>query len=114
METLSDCAICVEEYSLYPHCRDCHRTWTRHREAHCATCCAHFSSDSAFDAHLAPARSVDSCYDPASFVKKDGTDLFEIIERSHGPVWRVVELREHPFATSGKPVNGANSAGAEL
>ena len=114
METVTDCAICVEEYSPNPHCRDCHRTWTRHSEAHCTICCNHFSSDRGFDLHLAPVRGDDTCFDPATIVRSDGTMMFEIIERNHGPVWRVADPREHPFAVSGEPLNGVNRAGAEL
>lgn len=34
------------------HCRQCHRTWTGAKQAHCVTCCRHFSSPSTFDFHF--------------------------------------------------------------
>lgn len=54
------------------HCRDCHRSWTSKKQAHCPTCCAHFSTPNLFDAHLL-ARG---CQDPATVTRKDGTPRF--------------------------------------
>jgi len=94
-----------------PVCIDCGRKWTGHAEAHCASCCQHFTSDSAFDRHLAPVHSDDDCYPPEIFVKRDGSPLFEQIERKHGPVWRIAETREHPFKASGQHQEPPTEAG---
>lgn len=55
-------------------CPHCHLAWTEGQAAHCAGCCLHFSSDSAFDAHHtldADGRSV--CHDPATLTTRTGT-----------------------------------------
>jgi hypothetical protein len=82
-------------------CRDCGRKWTGHSEAHCPSCCAHFSSDRAFDKHLASPQSDASCFDPSTITRKDGSPYFVQVERSHGPVWMVRDDREHPFSATG-------------
>jgi hypothetical protein len=67
-------------------------------EAHCSSCCLHFTSDSAFDRHLAPVQSDDDCYPPETFVKSDGSPLFKIVQRAGGPTWTLAG--NNPFATS--------------
>lgn len=56
------------------HCKKCHRTWklSQARQAHCATCCAHFSSPSAFDLHLRNGQTGPACRPPGECVTKDG------------------------------------------
>lgn len=72
------------------YCLNCDREWVGKGEAHCSECCQHFTSDDAFDLHLASASSEEICMPPASVRKKDGkTAAFILIERSHGPTWMV-------------------------
>jgi|GEM_PF-3433574 len=94
------CAICVEGYSSDPHCQDCHRTWTAKAEAHCAGCCRHFTSDNAFDRHLASVTSDDTCHDPGTILRKDGGPVLEVFDRWHGPVLRVAGNKDGRFAPS--------------
>lgn len=60
----STCHLCQHavEHGWYgmsrgSHCRDCGRTWTSMRQAHCSTagCHRHFSSPSTFDFHFGKA-----------------------------------------------------------
>jgi hypothetical protein len=83
-------------------CLDCGRQWTGRAEAHCASCCNHFTSDGAFDRHLASVRSDDDCYPPETFRKRDGSPLFEQIQRKYGLVWRLVRADSNPFAMFGQ------------
>lgn len=83
------------------YCPSCQRSWTGNSEAHCASCCNHFSSDRAFDKHLAPPQSDQTCFDPSTITRKDDSPYYVQIERSHGPVWMVRDDREHPFSTTG-------------
>lgn len=83
---------------------DCGRKWTGHTEAHCATCHTHFTSDGAFDRHLASPKSDDACYPPATILRKDGTPALEAIQRKYGLVWRVRDDRQHPFSDFGAGV----------
>jgi hypothetical protein len=60
------CSICeyAAEHAAWPpdhqgtHCRDCHRSWTSKREAHCVTCHEHFGSNNAADQHWLNGRHV--------------------------------------------------------
>jgi hypothetical protein len=81
-------------------CPDCEREWSGLKEAHCATCCAHFTSDRAFDRHLNPLDAEEPCSDPATMKRRNGKPLFESIERKHGPTWKFKDDRVHPFAVS--------------
>jgi hypothetical protein len=55
-------------------CPDCHLAWSETKAAHCAGCCAHFSSDSAFDLHhtLDPETRKTICHDPATLRTRSG------------------------------------------
>lgn len=75
-------------------CKDCGRTWTAHSECHCASCCAHFTGIDAFDVHLAPVRSNDGCYDPASLERRDGGQKLFKVERASGPAWSLTNPEE--------------------
>jgi hypothetical protein len=80
-------------------CRDCGRRWTALQEAHCAACCRHFSSDSAFDLHQrldhrpckghpnsrCNARSV--CQDPKTLTKRDGSPRLVEVVTPNGSTW---------------------------
>ncbi len=73
-------------------CRDCGRRWTARREAHCPGCCRHFTSDSAFDAHLvAPPpvgpRPFQTCRDPAGLRTGKGTPRLVQAATRWGPAW---------------------------
>jgi hypothetical protein len=68
----------------------CGRVWTAAREAHCAGCHLHFSSDSAFDAHRNPAPRLGP-YDEAVLCKSE-TELREsgrLVEKASrfGRLW---------------------------
>lgn len=47
------------------HCRRCHRSWTGRRQAHCATCCEHFSADGAFLRHWGGSSDAAPAYEGA-------------------------------------------------
>jgi hypothetical protein len=84
------CEVCALEYwPNFSHCRDCHRTWTGHAEAHCSICHHHFTSNSAFDAHLAPSKAEEDCYDPETITNRTGEPRFVAVDRKHGPTWAV-------------------------
>lgn len=72
------------------HCRDCHRSWTSKREAHCATCHNHFSNPGNFDIH----RTGTGCIPPADVKTKTGKPKLRILVRALGPVW--VSTGERP------------------
>lgn len=90
MTTPVECPVC-EHNRLHgwtglrkgSHCRDCHRTWTGLREAHCTLCCAHFTTPANFDRHLTRA----GCQPPAGVVDKAGAPRLVAIERASGLVW---------------------------
>lgn len=83
------CDICIfaKQHGHWPeaviHCDDCHRSWHGLAEAHCPQCCAHFTSDSAFDLHL----TGDGCKDPATARRKNGFALYRLVERFGGSCW---------------------------
>lgn len=77
---------------------ECGRKWTGNSECHCASCHSHFTSDSAFIAHLASPQSDDACYPPSGITRKDGSPALELIERTHGDTWRIRRDDEHPFS----------------
>ena len=87
--TETGCEICPDGYRPLAHCRDCHRTWKGYSQAHCASCCTHFTSDSAFDKHLASPKAPEDCYDPATLTKADGSPLFKLVQHVSGPVCTV-------------------------
>jgi hypothetical protein len=92
------------------YCRDCERTWLALSEAHCPSCCSHFTSDSAFDAHL----TRNGCADPATITRdrgvRRGRPVFELVERSSGPAWQFADEREHPFSHLGGELRAASES----
>jgi hypothetical protein len=86
-------------------CQDCGRQWTAAREAHCAGCHRHFSSDSAFDMHQrldhGPCATHPKnrrqphrvCYaqsirlDPATLIKADGSPRLVLTASRFGKTW---------------------------
>ncbi len=95
---------------------DCGRIWRGHASAHCPTCHNHFTSDRAFDAHLASPDSPNPCYPPETLIRKDGEPRFLLVQRAHGPVWMLnkprVQLQEVPawVAAKVKATDKAKSA----
>ena len=87
-------------------CPDCGRQWTALEEAHCAGCCRHFSSDSAFDKHLiAPPqgpRPFKTCRDPAALHKADGSPRLIQVETDHGSMWAWPEMAAEIIALRSK------------
>ncbi len=81
-------------------CNHCNRTWTTTGEAHCASCCQHFTSDRSFDTHLAAAKSDDDCYDPATITRKDGRPMFETVMRASGVMWGIANPQQHSLDVS--------------
>lgn len=84
-------------------CLTCGREWTGHSEAHCARGCSHFTSDRAFDRHRAAPQSRDECYDPATLRNRSGAKVFEVIQRTHGPVFRFRRTDANPFTRKAAP-----------
>lgn len=59
--------------TTYTHCRTCHLDWKRHtRQAHCTSCCAHFISPRAFDAHM----TANGCVPPDTVHDAKGRPRF--------------------------------------
>jgi hypothetical protein len=48
------------------YCHDCKRRWSGLAEAHCAACCQHFTSDSAFDMHQRLTKTGSKCLPPSA------------------------------------------------
>jgi hypothetical protein len=92
--------VATQERAHIGRCRTCERTWDTFGEAHCAACCSHFTSDSAFDRHLAPPTGAENCFDPATLTKQNGEPMFAITERASGPMWILADERDHHFASS--------------
>jgi hypothetical protein len=89
-----------------PHSCQCGRQWAGGRPAHCAGCHRTFSSDSAFDLHLiAPPQfgppPFETCRDPASLTKGDGTPRLEMVVARFGPVWSWPGTRPDLAASGG-------------
>lgn len=89
--TSRDCDLCanVEREGWWgesgvTHCRLCHRTWKMTtKQAHCMTCCEHFSSPSAFDLHLLPLDAGEACADPSTFTNKKTKERL-LVQREDG------------------------------
>ncbi len=64
-------------------CGGCDRRWNSTSEAHCGTCCRHFSTVANFDRHRVDGR----CVDPASLTDRHGQPLLRPVERPGGPTW---------------------------
>lgn len=94
-------------------CGDCGRYWNALGEAHCASCCEHFTSDSAFDRHLASPTDERCCFLPGEIRDKRGRAAFVLTSRASRPTWMLRDEREHPFSTavrhSGKRSECANA-----
>lgn len=69
------------------HCRDCHRSWTGLKEAHCTVCCAHFSTDNHAESH----RGVrGACIPPGDVLRntpQGEAPRLRLVDRGSGPVW---------------------------
>lgn len=79
------------------YCPKCEREWNGSSLCHCATCCETFSSDSAFDLHLASPNADINCYDPATLVAGSGKPRLVVVAREWGPVWARPTYGAHPF-----------------
>ncbi len=81
--------------SAIGRCPDCKLEWSALGEAHCASCCAHFGSDYAFDRH----RTADfECIPVEDFGKpwrKTEKPMLVQVKRASGPVW-VSAVRDAP------------------
>lgn len=54
------------------HCRDCHRSWASKAQAHCAVCCAHFTTDGVAELHWRSSRHVDPSQVDGLYLGPDG------------------------------------------
>ncbi len=68
-------------------CPDCKLEWTVFGQAHCAECCEHFNSDSAFDRHRTKDFECIPVEDFSKPVGKTHKPLLVQTMRSDGPVW---------------------------
>jgi hypothetical protein len=72
------------------HCCKCHRDWRMGSpQAHCVTCCAHFSTTRAADVHLMETgcRPPDDCKD------KVGRPRLVLGTDKYGAIWRAAGAR---------------------
>lgn len=96
-------------------CGKCGKEWSSLTEAHCPSCCAHFTSDSAFNRHLAPVQAMEPCHDPAEMRDKKRRKVFEQVQRKHGLVWRVRKFGQpHPFAANDFRVGVSGPNGVQV
>lgn len=92
-----NCQICAyaEKHGSWPaslksgtHCgftEGCHRSWHGKKEAHCAECHAHFSTDKLADKH----RRNGVCLNPAETVSKSGANVYRLCTTAQGEkIWR--------------------------
>ena len=83
------------------HCRKCHRDWPLGSpQAHCVTCCAHFSTYGVADLHL----TATGCRPPAEVTTKTGEPRLVLGEDAHGAVWRMAGTRPMAFLGSEEAV----------
>lgn len=73
-------------------CPKCHRKWTGSSTCHCAACCEHFGSLSAFDRHRVDFQCMPVEQFPAPFGKRGVARLVRS-PRASGDVW-VTSLRD--------------------
>lgn len=69
------------------HCRDCHRSWTALKEAHCTACHEHFSTDAHAQSHRGPNGS---CRHPSAVLRttaQGNRPRLRLVDRGTGPVW---------------------------
>lgn len=78
------------------YCPDCRREWEALGEAHCALCCRHFTSDSAFDRHQVKGE----CVDPVTLTNRADEFVLQLTERASGPAWMLASDGDHHFARS--------------
>lgn len=98
---MSDCVVCETarvtgwwgqngtHCGLEPSGNDCHRSWSAMREAHCAVCHQHFTSDSVAVLHE-PYCTPDPVVTAESMVNAryvSGSLLFEVVDRKSGLTW---------------------------
>ncbi len=68
------------------HCRRCHRDWPMGSpQAHCVTCCAHFSTARAADLHL----TATGCRLPGECKDKTGQPRLVLGADKYGAIWRM-------------------------
>lgn len=79
------------------HCRRCHRSWRSLREAHCAVCCGHFSSNEAASFHWndgsrgSPGKHIP----PEDCMRAEGKGpRYTTIETEFGPTWQLTRYVE--------------------
>lgn len=78
------------------HCGTCNIEWKSLAEAHCPSCCRHFSSDTSFDLHL----QDDRCLAPAAVKKRDGSPVLVKLDREREyAVWGQPPPPDGLFAT---------------
>lgn len=73
-------------------CGGCARRWTGTSQCHCAWCCCHFSSSTAFDLHQVGGK----CVDPISRRRRNGSPVFDSRTDTSG----VTHLKLRPPAPS--------------
>jgi hypothetical protein len=88
------CEICMyaKTHGSWPpthkgtHC-DCHRSWSGFKEAHCAECHQHFSTDTLAERHRIGSR----CMSPLELQRlrtDSGKPVFRVTESKNGTIWR--------------------------
>jgi hypothetical protein len=82
------------------HCQRCHRSWHGKAQAHCPSCCRHFSAPSAFDRHLRTAGDGSvTCVDPATLRTRAGAPVLVSDADAYGPIWRFPGRRRYVSPT---------------
>lgn len=87
------------------HCSTCHRTWPGDSsQVHCADCCHHFTSTTAFDIH----RAGGECRDPQALISETGKPRLRVVRRKFGLAWAKYDDRPPPNALTGVGVRGGD------
>lgn len=84
--------------SRITHCRDCHRTWSSLRQAHCRgrnhqgrRCCEHFASATGSDYHQATGEAEQVlCLPPATVLDSEGRPRYVAVRG----VWHLSRHRD--------------------
>lgn len=110
---MMDCPVCAfaDEHHWWgrdgTHCRKCHRSWTSRAEAHCTTCCAHFTKPSTAGLHL----TARGCQPPEAVMDREKRPKLKLVERSSGPTW--ARATEFPESLRGRDSSPANASGGQ-
>jgi hypothetical protein len=95
---------------LLPDGTRCCRTWTAPKQAHCRVCHQHFTTSSAFNAHLKNHEEGERVehVDPGTLRSKDGSHRFVRRFDRFGEIWGWADQAHgHPLQDRRRPLRNA-------